>query len=87
MSNEPGKETPKPSKRLCIIICGVGQIASMGAAKAELSVGKTTILSLLAGVYISLGGLAMLSVGGATPGLASVSTSKLSCSPCSLTFI
>lgn len=49
------------------------QIASLGAAKAELSIGKTTILSLLAGVYISLGGLAMLSVGGATPGLASVS--------------
>ena len=44
----------------------------MGAAKAELSVGKTAILSLLAGVYISLGGLAMLSVGGATPALASV---------------
>lgn len=48
------------------------QVASMGAAKAELGVAKTTILSLLAGVYISLGGLAMLSVGGATPGLASV---------------
>lgn len=47
------------------------KIASLGAAKAELSIGKTTILSLLAGVYISLGGLAMLSVGGATPGLAS----------------
>ena len=49
------------------------QIASAGGAKAELSVGKTIILSLLAGVYISLGALTMLSVGGATPGLASVS--------------
>ena len=50
------------------------QIVALGSDKAELPASKTFILSLLAGVYISFGGMLAISVGGACTGLAQVGT-------------
>lgn len=59
---------PAPS---CLPPAGVYQkVAALGAAKAQLPVAKTLVLSLIAGFYISLGALTMLSVGGSAPALA-----------------
>ena len=58
------------------------QVVALGSDKAELTVSKTFILSLLAGVYISFGGMLAISVGGACAGLAQVGLCTLEMDVC-----
>ena len=46
------------------------KLVDLGAGKSNLDVWKTFLFGLLAGVYISMGALLALTVGGACPGVA-----------------
>lgn len=45
------------------------KLVELGAGKSKLDVGKTFLFGLLAGVYIAMGALLALTVGGACPGI------------------